>query len=154
MIWEPAAGSGRLVRSFIQRGFRVYQSDILTGMDFLKVESAHGTADYIITNPPYSQKVKWLRKCRGLGVPFALLLPVEVLGAGGAQNVIADGMEIIFTNHRINFFMPIKGDKGRAWFPTAWFTWGLGVGRQISFAYIEYRDDAQGFLFQSTRGGS
>lgn len=73
-----------------------------------------------------------------LGKPFALLMPVEVLGAKSAQrNFKAHGIEVILLDKRVNFKMPEKGWLGSgAQFPTAWFTWGLNIGKQITFATL------------------
>ena len=76
--------------------------------------------------------------------PFALLIPVETLGAKTAQALFREfGLEVIFLDRRINFKMPGKGWAGSAaQFPTAWFTWGLAIGRQMTFAQLEGNGDA------------
>lgn len=92
-----------------------------------------------MTNCPYSVKYPWLRRYYELGKPFALLLPVDTTGAAQAQ-VLFDryGIEIIYMNKRVNFKMPNKGWSGSAQFSTAWFTWGLNIGKQMTFAKIEH----------------
>lgn len=134
-IWEPAAGEGLLVDGLYDAGFaHVRASDILTGHNFFQFIPA--TWDCLITNPPYSIKYKWLERCYALRKPFALLLPVETLGAKTAQALFREhGVEIIFMDQRINFKMPYAGwQGGGAQFPTAWFTWGLDIGRELTFA--------------------
>lgn len=47
-------------------------------------------------------------------------------------------------NRRVNFKMPRKGlDGAGAWFPVAWFTYGLNIGQQMTFAKIQKRHEAQ-----------
>jgi hypothetical protein len=41
------------------------------------------------------------------------------------------GIEIIFMDKRVSFETPNGGSS--SWFPTAWFTYMFGVGRQMSF---------------------
>lgn len=136
-LWEPASGEGLLVDAFYDAGFStVRASDILTGQNFFQFEPA--AWDALVTNPPYSIKYKWLERCYALGKPFALLLPVETLGAKTAQTLFREhGIEIIFMDQRVNFKMPYAGwEGGGAQFPTAWFCWGLGIGQQLTFARI------------------
>ncbi len=142
-IWEPATGEGLLVEALYDCGFSehsVYASDLLTGQNFF--EFAPDTWDCLITNPPYSIKYKWLAHCYELGKPFALLLPVETLGAKTAQVLFRQyGLEVIFLDRRVNFKMPLIGwDGSAAQFPVAWFTWGLNIGQQMTFAELTRND--------------
>lgn len=135
-IWEPAAGEGYLEGALYDSGFSVTPSDLLTGLNFFEFEPERW--DCLITNPPYSVKYKWLERCYQLGKPFALLLPVETLGAESGAVLFRDfGAEVIFIHPRINFKMPNRGwEGGGAQFPTAWFTWGLNIGQQMTFAKV------------------
>lgn len=139
-IWEPAAGEGYLVEALYDSGFSVESSDVLTGQNFFEYEPDRW--DCLITNPPYSIHFQWLERCYKLGKPFALLLKVDILGTKTAQEMFDQfGIEIIFVNPRINYKMPVKGfDTGGAQFATAWFTWGLGIGRQMTFAKVNPND--------------
>lgn len=137
ILWEPAAGEGLLVDFFRDGNFEVEASDILTGENFFEYAPRHW--DCIVTNPPFSLKYKWLARCYELDKPFALLLPVETIGAKTAQEMFRKyGLEIIFMDKRVDFKMPNKGwDGGGAQFPVAWFTWGLSIGRQMTFARLD-----------------
>lgn len=143
VIWEPAAGEKLIVKALHNNGFNnVIASDILTGQNFLEYQPAD-TWDAIVTNPPYSLKFPWLKRCYELGKPFALLLPVETLGTKTAQDLFREyGIEIILMDKRINFKMPSKGwDAAGAPFPVAWFTWGLNIGNQLTFVRLDNNDD-------------
>lgn len=145
-IWEPAAGQGNIVNALGSYGYSVTGTDILTGQDFLKCQPV--SWDAVITNPPFSLKYRFLARCYQLGKPFALLLPLETLGAKAAQVLFKEfGIEIILLNKRVDFFMPNKGWNGTAQFPTAWFTFGLQIGQQITYANIVKRPDSQLPLF-------
>lgn len=138
-IWEPAAGEGLLVDALYDSDFHsVLASDILTGQNFFEYEPDEAW-DALVTNPPYSIKYKWLARCYALGKPFALLLPVETLGAKQAQELFREyGLEVVFLDRRVNFKMPYKGwDGGGAQFPVAWFTRGLDIGQQMTFARMD-----------------
>lgn len=147
LIWEAACGEGQIVDKLTQEGFGVIGTDLLTGFNFFTWQPEKW--DIQVTNPPYSIKYDWLRWSYQFNKPFALLLPLETLGAGQAQELFEEfGIEIILPRKRINFKMPNKGyGKSGAQFPTCWFTWGLGIGRQLTFAPIGYYADSQAFLF-------
>ncbi|MCW3054126.1 MAG: tRNA (adenine-N6)-methyltransferase [Chthonomonadales bacterium] len=131
-IWEPACGKGNLVRAMCDRGFAVTGTDVTHGSDFLTSEFTE--FDCLITNPPYSIKDAWIERCYGLGKPFALLLPFTALEGKRRQAMFREhGVEVIILPHRLDFETPTGRTDGRAWFPTAWFTWGLNIGQALTF---------------------
>jgi hypothetical protein len=125
--WDCAMGEGNLVRWLNEKGFKTIGTDILSGDDFLTKDIfTVPKHDCLITNPPYSLKYKFLEKCYEVSSRFALLMPVETLGAKTAQELFkACGVELMFLDHRVNFKMPNKGWDGQAQFPTMWFCLGL-----------------------------
>ena len=86
-------------------------------MDFLKDEPDF-EFDCIITNPPYSIKDQFIKRCYELNKPFLLLLPLTAL-EGKERNKLYKkyGLEIIVLDKRINF----RKDKNNVWFNTSWF---------------------------------
>lgn len=138
VIWEPACGKGYLVDEFRRLGYTTIGTDILTGQDFFTYEPE----DYncIITNPPFRLKGQFWERCCELGKPFALLMPLTALETKKRQRLMQDyGIEIILLDRRINFETPNMVEKSSSWFATAWFTNGLGIGAQLSFAEIHER---------------
>lgn len=137
IIWESAAGEGRLVEALYNSiSSEVIVSDILTGQNFFDY-TPEQHFDCIVTNPPYSLKYRWLERCYALGKPFALLVPVETLGAKTAQEMFREhGVEIMLLDQRVNFQMPYKGFEGTAQFPVMWLCWKL-LPEQIMFGSIE-----------------
>lgn len=121
IVWECAAGEGLLVDRISEVG-AVVSSDILSGQNFFDYQPRKW--DVIVTNPPYSIKYDWLERCYELGKPFALLMPVEMLGAQRAQRLfVRYGVELTFLPRRVNFKMPNKGWGGSAQFPVMWYSW-------------------------------
>jgi hypothetical protein len=128
-IWEPACGSGRLVRALLEADHEVIGSDILDGYNFLT--AATTDVDAIVTNPPYSIKPAWIRHCYELGKPFALLVPVETIGTGEVQRMMEQyGCELLLLNKRVNFF------------PVLWFCWRV-LPQPIVYGRITRRKDEQ-----------
>lgn len=149
-IWESAAGERNIVSKLCQSGFDVIGTDILTGQDFFSYEPA--IWDCQVTNPPFSQKYKWLTRSYHLSKPFAFLLPIDTIGAQKAQKLFSCyGIEIILLNKRVNYKMPNKGWKGNAQFSSAWFTWGLNIGTTLTYAKLTKYPDDQMFLLPLTK---
>ena len=137
-IWEPACGKGNLVNELNRLGYQCIGSDILTDWDFLKDEMP--VYDFIITNPPYSIKHKFIARCYALGKPFALLMPLTALETEYRQSLYSrHGLQIILMPKRINFETP-SGNGSGSWFATAWFTNRLNLPRDINY----YQPQTQG----------
>lgn len=136
-VWEPACGEGLLVDGLHDYGFaNVMGTDLLTGQNFFSTQLVGW--DVQITNPPYTIKYDWLARSYALQMPFALLMPIDVFGSKQAQDLFDRyGVEVILMDERIDFKMPERGWNGSgAHFSTAWFTWGLSIGRVLSYARI------------------
>lgn len=145
-IWEPACGKGNLVKRLRAEGYQVFASDIkrqkelYSVQDFLKNEMQH-TYDCIVTNPPFSIKEKFMGRCYQLGKPWALLMPITTFDSQERRKQMdTHGIEIILPDRRIKFETPNHAARiaegkapGSAWFYSAWFTWGLNIGRQLTF---------------------
>jgi hypothetical protein len=150
-IWESACGEGQIVRKLTNEGYEVIGTDVRgdngRGRNFFF--DSPDMWDCQVTNPPYSIKYDWLERSYQLEQPFALLLPVETLGAKTAQRLFdKHGIEVIFLDKRVNFKMPHKQYSGTAHFPTAWFTWRLNLPDKMMFSEVVYYPDEQMRLIQ------
>lgn len=136
VIWESAAGDGVLAEAMRDSGLTVLDTDILTGTNFFK--NYPGPWHAQVTNPPYSIKYQWLERSYELCKPFALLVPLETLGAAAAQVLFRKhGCEVIFMDKRVDFKMPDHTwAESSAQFPVIWLTWGLGIGREMTFVRL------------------
>lgn len=160
-IWEPACGKGNLAYALGERGYSVIASDSLpeplsteggritvhvAGANFLEWDPAQGMHGLhtgrwhcSITNPPFSLKEQWLERCYELGKPFALLMPLTALEGQKRQALFAKhGVEVIVPSRRIDFETP-NGHFGGSYFMSAWFTWGLNIGKALTFAKLPPR---------------
>lgn len=136
-IWEPADGEGILVKALLEGGVGcVVCSDILVGQNFFTYDPSDW--DAIVTNPPYSIKRKWLKRCYELGKPFALLVPLETIGSSEVQDMLGHyGFEMMLLDARIDFKMPNLGWGGNgAQFPVVWLTWRI-LPAQVMFGSIK-----------------
>lgn len=130
VIWDCAFGEGHLAKALEDKGFEVRGKK---GMDFLKEELP---CDIIITNPPYGKKEVFLERAFELRKPFAFLMPLTTLeGIKRGKMFRENGIQLIIPNRRIDFIMPNK--QGSAWFPVAWFTWKLGLKKDLNFVKLD-----------------
>lgn len=134
VIWDCAFGSGRLAKHFNKFGFKVVGLD---SYDFLKENSEKiAEFDVIITNPPYSQKDKFLERAFNLGKPFAFLLPITTLeGIKRSKMFRKHKIQLIIPNRRINFIIP--SGKKSSWFATAWFCYKLNLPEDLNFVELK-----------------
>lgn len=133
-VWEPAASTGNICEALRPHVLGVHATELRTkglgtdvrgGVNFFTWQPVY--FDAIVTNPPYSIKFDWLARCYDLGKPFALLVPVEMIGAQAAQKLMEQhGAELLLLNRRVNFEMPQKGWAGSsAQFPVLWLCWQM-----------------------------
>jgi hypothetical protein len=135
IIWECAVGEGHLHRALLEEGYGTLGTGLTTGQDFFTYTPR--SWDMIVTNPPFSLKYQWIERCYDLGKPFALLLPLETLGACTSQAMFEEyGIEVLLLNKRVNFYMPNKGWDSAAQFPVAWFCWHI-LPRQIVYGKVD-----------------
>lgn len=132
IYWECTDfGGSKITKVLRENGFRVLNTS-KAEIDFLK-DDIDFYFDVIITNPPYSLKNEFIKKCYEYDKPFLLLLPLTAL-EGKERNELYKqyGIEIIVLNKRINF---IK-NKNNVWFNTSWFCRGI-CDKQLNFEKVK-----------------
>ena len=121
-VWEPAAGDGSIVRVLSKHGFNVIFSDIASGFDFLS-RNPDFEFDAIVTNPPFSKRIEFLRRAYELGKPFALLMPT-IFTVQQGQLFKKNGIELLVITKRLKFVK--RGEKATsAPFSAAWFCYKI-----------------------------
>ena len=126
LIWEPAAGSGKMVRALGILDSEIFGSDIETGFDFL-TDMAAVEADAIITNPPYAHAKEFIDRAlfhtEPVGGFVAMLLRTDFDHARTRQYLFsghrAFARKLVLTK-RIQWF---EDSKGQPSFNHAWFIW-------------------------------
>lgn len=131
VYWECTDfGESNITKILKENGFKVISTN-KEQLDFLN-ETAKFNFDVIITNPPYSLKNEFLKKCYEYNKPFLLLLPLTAL-EGKERNKLyrENGIEIIVLDKRINFMK----NKNNVWFNTSWFCKGI-CDKQLNFEKV------------------
>ena len=118
-IWECTDyGDSNITKVLKTCGYNVITTHI-NNFDFLKDEPKFDF-DMIITNPPYSLKDEFLKRCYYFNKPFCMLLPLTTLEGVERHKMFKwYGIELMVFDKRINFLT----NKKSCWFNTSWFCW-------------------------------
>lgn len=109
-IWECFYNEGKSGEYLKQLGFDVIHEN----EDFFSTEKR---GDIIISNIPFSCKVKVFRRLRDLDMPFIIIVPISTISKQFYMEYFADKCKIIIPNKRIHFEK--NGDESkRCWFDT------------------------------------
>ena len=138
-VWEPAAGSGKMVRRLIANGMNVFGSDIDTGNDFLQYRTMPDSQiTAIVTNPPYElarEFIEHAMQLLGQKGTIAMLLRTDFDHAKTRQHLFGNcshfWAKIVLTK-RIKWF---EDSKGQPSFNHAWFIWQLGNSENPTLWY-------------------
>ena len=133
IVWEPACGSGKMVRALEQGASLVHGTDIESGIDFLTsdVPTVYGTWDAVITNPPYKQACEFISRAMEVMEPFAgmvaMLLRTDFDHAESRRDMFdrrghseSRFYKKVVLTRRIRWFEDSTGSPS---FNHAWFIW-------------------------------
>ena len=129
-IWECTDfGQSNITNVLVGGGYNVLSTK-KENFDFLK-DKADFDFDMIITNPPYSLKDEFIKKCYEYGKPFCLLLPITALeGIERGKLWRKYGIDLLVFDKR-NEFM------GKScYFNTSWFCWKV-LPKQLIFEELK-----------------
>ncbi len=142
LIWEPAAGNGKMTRVLSTWGGGVVSSDIephplVYTADFLTC-SPHDGVDAIITNPPYKLATEFVQRALGNmsshGI-VAMLLRTDFDHAKTRQHLFskhpAFAKKVVLTK-RIKWFEDSKGSPS---FNHCWMIWDWRNSGPPTLAY-------------------
>lgn len=138
-IWEPAAGSGKMVRALREAGYSVVGTDIADGEDFL-MRTGPICTDAIITNPPYVLAQEFIERAIKLmfagGGVVAMLLRTDFDHAKSRLHLFSDpsarfAKKVVLTK-RIKWF---EESTGQPSFNHAWFIWDWTTVTEPTLAY-------------------
>jgi hypothetical protein len=141
-IWEPACGDGKISNVLVSHNYSVFSTDIKYGDNFLTKDFTDYTMASkniaIITNPPYSLKIKFFRKCVEYNLPFALLISADY-AQWNIEAITKYSCEKIIPTARIDFITPagLSGATGHtAYFHSYWLTRYFNLGKSETFVEL------------------
>lgn len=132
VIWEPTdtTGKSRISEMLRANGNKVISTN-KDSFDFLNREPDFWF-DCIITNPPYTLKNEFIKRCIYFKMKWALLLPLTALEGVERRklfNQISHSFGILVLDRRVEF------TGGSVWFNTSWFCNKI-LPRQIIFTEL------------------
>ena len=122
-IYDPFYCDGYVKTQWKDLGFNCINNKVDA---FIKVDFDF---DYIITNPPFSQKKKVMELCLSYDKPFMILLPISAMGAKWIKPYF-DKLQFIIPNGRYSFYKKDKKTAG-AWDDTAFFCYKMNLSQLI-----------------------
>lgn len=133
-IWECTDyGSSNITKILKENKYEVIKTH-KDNFDFLN-NKPDFKFDMIITNPPYSLKDDFIKKCYEYKKPFALLLPITSLeGIERGKMFRENGIELLVFDRRCNFIY--DNAKKSNWFNTSWFCHNV-LPRQLIFEELK-----------------
>lgn len=136
-IYEPAAGSGKMVRALGDAGYMVDADDISEGRDFLQYPR-NLTREAIVTNPPYELATEFVETAITVTCAngfVAMLLRTDFDHAKTRQHLFSMSprfaKKVVLTK-RIQWFEDSKGSPS---FNHAWFIWDWKHSGPPTLAY-------------------
>lgn len=131
VIWECTDyGKSNITKILRNNGYKVVNTN-KKEIDFLQ-DNVDFKFDMIITNPPYSLKDEFIKRCYEYGKPFCLLLPITSLeGIERGKMFRKNGIELLVLDKRIDF-----NGKGKNWFNTSWFCYKI-LPKQLMFEELQ-----------------
>lgn len=140
VIWEPACGTGEMVEAMQGMGYRTVYSDLYpTGwrgehepFDFLTDDMNPNLYDWIITNPPFTQAEKFIRRALELGKPCAFLLKSQFWHAQRRLSLFREypPAYVLPLTWRPDFLWGVKGSS-----PTMECLWTVWLGNDCVTEY-------------------
>ena len=124
VIWEAFYGDGKSGQYLRELGFEVIHEDI----DFF----TENRGEVIVSNPPFSDKMRVLKRLKELDKPFILLLPAATLGTKTLQQLYGNDIQIIVPKGRISY---IKNGSQTAsvWFASFFYCYKCNLPRDLVF---------------------
>lgn len=130
IIWECTDfGKSNITKVLKENGYKVISTH-KKDFDFL-MDVSDFEFDMIVTNPPYSLKDDFLKKCYEHDKPFCLLLPITTLeGIERGKMFRENDIQLLVLDRRCNFIY--DNCKKSNWFNTSWFCWNV-LPKQLIF---------------------
>lgn len=138
VIWCPFdTEDSEFVIVLKQAGYNVVYSHIDNGKDFFEYEAKE--YDYIVSNPPFSKKLKVLDRLYKLGKPFAMLMNIECLNYQVIGNFFLDkDLQLLIFDKKVSF------DGNTASFNTSYFCRGI-LPKDLMFYHLEHNNTKNNF---------
>lgn len=153
-VWECACGEGKIVGVLEKTGYKVDKSDLRelpnvkkcnflcdNPLEHVFLEHTFCSKITIITNPPYSLKRQFFKRCIEYDLPFALLISSD--WSGFLIDLFKMGCQAIIPTRRIDYITPtgLSGASGHfSYFHSYWMTRYFNLNEQLTFVDLKIKD--------------
>ena len=138
-VWCPFdTKNSEFVTCFTEHGFNVIHSHIWEGKSFFSYEPEE--YDYIISNPPFSQKLEVFNRLYELGKPFAMICGLTILNYQVIGEFFLDKhLQLLIPDKKVSF------DGNAASFNNSYFCNNM-LPRDIIFTHVEHNNTGSSFV--------
>jgi len=129
LIWEAFYGNGDSGKYLTELGFNVIHQDV----DFYE----HNLGEVIVSNPPFSDCKRIMKRLAELDKPFILIMPSSKINTSYFRDNFKDkGVQIIIPPKRIHFLKLVDGKtpdnyKSSCNFDCFYYCYKIGLDRDI-----------------------
>lgn len=142
IVWCPFdTKESEFVKCFEENGFKVIYSHIWEGKDFFEYEPKE--YDVIISNPPFSIKLKVLKRLYELNKPFAVILGLPILNYQEVGEFFLDkDLQLLIVDKKVSF------DGNTASFNNSYFCYKM-LPKDIVFEHLLHNNSNKNFIASS-----
>lgn len=139
-IWCPFdTKNSEFVIEFERNGHKVIYSHIWLGQNFFEYEPKENY-DYIISNPPFTLKLKVLERLYKLNKPFAMILGLPILNYQEVGKFFLDKeLQLLIVDKKVSF------DGNTASFNNSYFCYKL-LPKDIIFEHLDNNNSREHFI--------
>jgi len=138
IVWCPFdTDKSNFVIMLKEKGIKVIYGHISTGQDFFEYEPDN--YDMIISNPPFSLKLKVLDRLYKLDKPFAMVLGLPILNYQEIGNFFLDKqLQLLIVDKKVSF------DGKTSSFNNSYFCYNM-LERDLMFHHLEHNNSGRHF---------
>lgn len=139
IVWCPFdTDNSEFVIAFRERGNKVIATHICNGIDFFKYTPEE--FDYIVSNPPFTEKLRVLDRLYNLGKPFALLLNIECLNYQVVGKFFLEHpLQLLIVDKKVSF------DGNTSSFNSSYFCNKM-LPKDLMFVHLEHNNSGNNFI--------
>jgi len=144
-IWCPFdTENSEFVLCLREAGFNVIYSHIWNGQDFFEYEPEEHY-DYIISNPPFTKKLKVFERLFALGKPFAMVMGLPILNYQEVgdyflkMQTTGHNLQLLIVNKKVSF------DGNTASFNNSFFCYQM-LEKDIMFHHLENNNSRKHYI--------
>lgn len=140
VVWCPFdTEHSEFVLALKEKNIKVIYSHLLYNQDFFNYEPKEHY-DYIISNPPFSLKLKVFERLYRLNKPFAMICPLTMLNYQEVGEFFLEKkLQLLIVDKKVSF------DGNTASFNNSYFCYKM-LPRDLMFTHLEHNNSNKNFV--------